>query len=36
MLRRSALKKFSKENAVKTDLESNDKEIGGNADGTNR
>lgn len=29
MLRQSALKKFSKENAVKTDLESNDKEIGG-------
>lgn len=26
MLRQSALKKFSKENADKTDLESNDKE----------
>lgn len=35
MLRQSALKKFSKENSVKTDLESNAKESG-NADGTNR
>lgn len=29
MLRQSALKKFSKENADKTDLESKDKKIGG-------
>ena len=35
MLRQNVLKGFSRDITVKTDLESNDKEIGG-ADGTNR